>query len=266
MDGLDSKLFEGLPQPIQAEDVIEVYGTEGSGKTQILIHLIANCILPKTWEGAVLGGRGIGVVLVDTDYHFSLVRLVEVLEQRISSYFSKHKLPVITVAAQQTFIKSCLSRLIVSKCNSSEELIATIQNFDNIFCNRPDICVMMIDSVSAFYWLDKSNGGGRYYEQDKHQRRLVDLLKRYIENYYIVVIATKPAIFSKDGKQTKLKQHYEYMCRDWQEFVKYRCAVSRPADASSTFLFKVIKPSAGDCAVRFSIHKEGLMFLDGACE
>ena len=157
-EGLDSILFGDLPSSIQAQDVIELYGKEGCGKTQVLIHLIANCILPRTWEGVMLNGRGVGVVFVDTDYHFSMIRLVEVLEHRITSCTSRQGLHVTQTAREiKVLIKNCLSRMIVARCNCSVELLATVESLGDVFSNKPEICVLLIDSISAFYWLDKLN-------------------------------------------------------------------------------------------------------------
>lgn len=121
----------------------------------------------------------------------------------------------------------------------------------------------MIDSIGAFYWLDKCNGGDSIYEQERYQRRLVALLKKYIHTYNLIVVATKPAIFHKEVKQHNAKEHYEYLCRDWQDLVKYRYSVSRASDKSSTLLFKRILPS-GNSSLQFSIGKGGLLFSDSS--
>lgn len=258
MDGLDKKLFRGLPRPIQVKDVIELHGDTGCGKTQILLHLIANCILPKSWNGIELGGRDVGVIFVDTDFNFSLLRLVENLEERIKSCISRGTLPVTSVAGMQALIKSCLSRLIVAKCSSTEELLETMRNLEKILCERTDICVMMIDSISAFYWRDKSAGGKNYDDQQKHQRRLFELLRRYVDKYYIVIVATVPTIYSKDLRFVQRMEDYIYMCRTWKLFVKYAYIVSRATDKNPTFLLKQIRPWVGNSTVRFVIDGSGV--------
>ena len=258
MDGLDKELFRSLSQPVQLKDVIELYGDNNSGKTQILLHLVANCILPQKWEGALLGGREVGVIFVDTDYHFSMLRLVEIIEERVTSCFIDQGLTMTSVAAREVLIKSCLSRLIVAKCNSTEELLETMRSFDKILRNRSDVCVMMIDSVSAFYYQDKSEGGDSYQAQQKPQRKLVEIIRRFIDQYYLVVIATLPAIYSKDINRLQRMEDYSYMCRKWQWFVKYAFVVSRTSDKPSTFLLKQIKPYLENSVVTFTVDKGGL--------
>lgn len=74
-----------FPTGIEPKSVIELCGEEGSGKTQYLTHVIANAILPQSLKGYNVGGLGIGAILVDNDYSFSVIRLISVLELRISS-------------------------------------------------------------------------------------------------------------------------------------------------------------------------------------
>jgi DNA-repair protein XRCC2 len=263
LDGLDKTLFRGLSRPVQAKDVIEFYGKSGSGKTQILFHLIANCILPQDWNGASLGGRGVGVIFVDTDYHFSLVRLVEILEERIKSCFLHQGLPMTSTADLQTFVKSCLSRLIVAKCDSTAELLDTMRSFDKTLCYRTDIRLMMIDSVSAFYWRGRGDGDENYQGREKHQKKLIELLERYINQHHLVVVATLQAIFPKRCRRIQYIQRmedYAYMCQPWKWFVKCAYVVSRSSNESSTFLLKQIKPYARNFVINFSVDKGGLSF------
>lgn len=256
MDGLDKVLFSGLSRPVRAEDVIEFYGEPGSGKTHLLLHLIANCILPPNWKGRLLGGRNVGVIYVDTEFNFSLLRLVDFLEHRITSCFSTQELPCAT--DRQAFIGSCLCRLIVAKCKSSEELLETLQSFDEILRNRNDICVMMIDAISAFYYQNTCEVNENDETGEKNQKRLVEILRLYISKYYLVVIATMPAIFVKNVKCFKRMDDYSYMCRQWREFVKYAYVVTRQSSNKITFLLKQVKPNIGDYVIHFAIHRGGL--------
>lgn len=79
---LDPEMF---PTGVEPKSIVELCGEEGSGKTQYLTHVIANAILPRSLKGIGVGGLGVGVVLVDNDYSFNVIRLISVLELRISS-------------------------------------------------------------------------------------------------------------------------------------------------------------------------------------
>ena len=57
----------------------------------MLLHIISRCILPGCWRGAVLGGMGVGVVLVDADFQFSMLRLFQILERRVADVMERMK-------------------------------------------------------------------------------------------------------------------------------------------------------------------------------
>ena len=246
LDGLDLDLFSDIPDGIQPGNVVEFCGMEGSGKTEMLLHLIANCILPKSWKDLKLNGRSVGVVFVDTDFHFQLLRLVTILEHRIlkaireadksetslrNDKTNHHKettegSPLVypeKYSDYEVFIKSCLSLLFIVRCNSSIELLATVLSHENLLAAKPEVGVFMIDSLSAFYWLDRSAGGESLGHQESNQRKLVNILQKYVQQYHVVLIATKQSIFVNTEKST----NREYLCQAWQRLVNYRYEFDR---------------------------------------
>ena len=56
--------------------ILELYGEEGCGKSQFLMHFFARCVLPMEWKGVRLGGHNIGVIFFDLDYQFNVLRFV----------------------------------------------------------------------------------------------------------------------------------------------------------------------------------------------
>jgi RecA/RadA recombinase len=68
---------------LQSPQLVELCGQSGCGKTQYLTHVIANAILPETYNGVNLCGLGRSVMLIDIDHHFSFQRMVSLLESRI---------------------------------------------------------------------------------------------------------------------------------------------------------------------------------------
>jgi len=209
--------------------VIEFHGPEGCGKTEMLLHLIANCILPPKWKDIQIGGHGISIVYVNTDFHFQVLRLVTILECRIENA-AKHSNRTSTEKVQvdnnesiqvcdsqdiEKFIKSCLSRLYVLHCNSSLELLASLISLEQMLIAKPEVCVIMIDSLSSFYWIDRSTGGDSPNDQEENLRKVVTIINKYSKEFLMVVVVTTHAIFS-----TKPSEHY--FCRTWSSVVKYR--------------------------------------------
>ncbi|CAH1246856.1 XRCC2 [Branchiostoma lanceolatum] len=172
---LETSLFMADAGP-KSGDAIEFYGPEGTAKTEMLLHLTARCILPTSQ-----GGLEAGVVFVDTDYHFDILRLVTVLEGRLET-------------TDEDRVKQCLRRLYIVRCNSSEQLVITLHSLEHIIASSSEVSLLIVDSISAFYWLDRSTDDS-ISGQELNQRRCVDILSRYLSDYGIVLIATKQALF-----------------------------------------------------------------------
>lgn len=241
LDGLDRTLFADMPEGIQPGNVVEFCGQEGSGKTEMLLHLIANCILPKSWKDLKLNGRSVGVVFVDADYHFQLLRLVTIIEHRILKAIKEtHAGPLLPennksnhldnntehhqvcypekYSDYESFIKTCLNNLFIVHCNSSLQLLATILSLENLLAAKPEVGIFMIDSLSAFYWVGRCSGGESLSSQENNQKKIVEVIARYAQQYHVVLIATKQSIFGSMEKAT----HREYLCQTWQRLVNFR--------------------------------------------
>lgn len=50
-----------------------------AGKTELLYHLLCRCVMP-----AAAGGLEVEVIFVDTDYSLDMLRLVSILDRRLS--------------------------------------------------------------------------------------------------------------------------------------------------------------------------------------
>ena len=283
LTGLEHSLFNGGAPPTKS--IIELYGEDGCGKTEMLMHLVANCILPDVWEGLQLDGLGVAVILVDTDYHFSMLRLATVLELRIKrakeeDSVKKRAMQVVEAPEEDTeaFISTCLNKLYVVRCNSSSQLILTLHSLEALLQNKPDICVMMIDSISAFYWIDRSNGADNFTAQETNQRQIVQVLYKLVNDYSLICFATKPAIFSKrskDGDRSGVDSpstaftrsiedkvdHYEYLCKAWHGLVTHRFVMSK-IDKGQAALFQISSNGSDGkrCLKTFVITEAGIAF------
>ena len=281
LDGLDANLFGDIPEGIQPGNVVEFSGQEGSGKTEILLHLITNCILPKSWKDLKLNGRSVGVVYVDTDYHFQLLRLVTIMEHRILNAIkvtqtgaslennrstTGENIPASDSAHYpekysdyEDFIKSCLGRLFIVHCNSSIQLLATVLSLENLLAAKPEVGVFMIDSLSAFYWLDRCSGGESQSHQEHNQRKIVDVIRKYAQQYHVVLIATKQTIFVSSDKST----HREHLCQAWQRLVNYRFEFDKNKGQNGVNqIYSVCRTyQLSKKHLRFYIKESGIEFL-----
>ncbi|KAM9308194.1 DNA repair protein XRCC2 [Gastrophryne carolinensis] len=202
-------------------DIIEFHGAEGSGKTEMFCHLISHCILPKSE-----GGLQVEVVYIDTDYHFDLLRLVTILEHRLSQ-------------SNEETVKQCLSRFFLLYCNSSIQLLLTLYSLENMFCSHPMLCLLIIDSLSSFYWIDRNNGGDSIAKQETNMKKCIELLDKLLKEYKLVLLAStqtlmqkisndisKPLSHSKEPSTSSL-DFKPYLCRLWQHVTTHRVYFSK---------------------------------------
>ncbi|GBG70559.1 hypothetical protein CBR_g6685 [Chara braunii] len=116
-------------QAIGPGHVVEICGPSGSGKTQLLIQIVATCLLPKRWGEVSYGGaEGVAYVL-DLDCHFNISRVVDVLKTRISearaAALNVHGLP--NEPQGEELVAWSLSRLHIFKCHNSFQFLAALK-------------------------------------------------------------------------------------------------------------------------------------------
>ena len=250
-----------LPAAPQSKDVYELYGEEGSGKTQCLLHLIATYILPERWNGHEMGGKDTGVVYVDNDYHFNVLRLTVIMEHRIIKTVGDD---VLSDEQLDTFIKQCLKKLYLVRCSSSAQLIVTLYSLEPILKNQ-SVCVLMVDSIASFYWIDRSNGAENLSAQEANLVQACTAIDDLRDRHGLIVYATKPAIFTRkvkdnDDGSEKTLDHCEYLCKKWQRMVTHRLLFSKNSEYQS-FHVKTDK-SVKKMERNFTIGDSGLVFAN----
>ena len=232
-------LFTSLPSlggGLCPGDLVEVTGGEGSGKSEILLNIAAQCVLPRKWRGREIGGKEVEVVWVSTDHKLDLLRLVAILEggicdnpydtdegsgrtatdgqlrstQRLSSVYHSAAGHGSSVRARESvcekdresadykaLIMSCLSRLHVVHCSSSTELGLTLQSLRHSFLSaHPDVCALFMDNVAEFHWLDRAEAAGSLHGAQVKQSTWVSALRLLMEEHHLVAFAARPLLFT----------------------------------------------------------------------
>uniref|UniRef100_A0A2K6M5A2 X-ray repair cross complementing 2 n=1 Tax=Rhinopithecus bieti TaxID=61621 RepID=A0A2K6M5A2_RHIBE len=185
---IEPNLFADEDSPVHG-DVLEFHGSEGTGKTEMLYHLTARCILPKSE-----GGLEVEVLFIDTDYHFDMLRLVTILEHRLSQ-------------SSEEIIKYCLGRFFLVYCSSSTHLLLTLYSLESMFCSHPSLCLLILDSLSAFYWIDRVNGGESVNLQESTLRKCSQCLEKLVNDYRLVLFATTQTIMQKASNLSEEPSH-----------------------------------------------------------
>uniref|UniRef100_A0A3P8Q8P2 RecA family profile 1 domain-containing protein n=1 Tax=Astatotilapia calliptera TaxID=8154 RepID=A0A3P8Q8P2_ASTCA len=178
-------------------------------KTELLYHLLCRCVLPEA-----AGGLEVDVVFVDTDYSLDMLHLVSILDSKLS-------------AADEAALRSCLSRLLFVHCYSSSQLLLTLHFLETTLSSRPALALILIDSISAFYWVDRCEGGASYTKQEEKLSRCAELLGRLLRDYRITVFATCHAIRRPGVPSSSSDSERSYLCRSWQRLVTHRLLCSR---------------------------------------
>ncbi|XP_023181713.1 DNA repair protein XRCC2 isoform X1 [Xiphophorus maculatus] len=212
---IEPQLFADDGGPDRGE-VVEVYGPEGTGKTELLYHLLCRCVLPEA-----AGGLEVDVVFVDTDYSLDVFRLASVLDSRLSADGS--------AGSDDAVLRSCLSRLLVVRCSSSSELLLTLHFLETTLSSRPKAALLLIDSISAFYWSDRSEGGASVAKQEEKLSRCSELLGRLLRDYRITIFATCHPIrrTSSGPPSSSSEADRSHLCRAWQRLVTHRLVCSK---------------------------------------
>ncbi|TSK28311.1 DNA repair protein XRCC2 [Bagarius yarrelli] len=197
----------------------------------MLYRLLSRCILPTH-----SGGLEVEVVFIDTDYHFDMLRLVSILESRLTS-------SLLDSETEAAVVRSSLSRLSVLHCSSSVQLLLTLHYLEATLCSRPALCLLVIDSISAFYWIDRANGGDSLVRQEANLRKCTEMLDRLRRDYGLVILATTHAVMrnyssssTASGSSEPWKRsadfNKQYLCRAWQKILTHRLLFSKSHQAS----------------------------------
>ncbi|XP_029955372.1 DNA repair protein XRCC2 [Salarias fasciatus] len=203
---IEPRLFPDGGGP-ESGEVVELFGTEGTGKTELLYHLLCRCVLPEA-----AGGLQVDVVFVDTDYSLDMLRLVSVLDGRLN--------------ADEEALSSCLSRLLVVHCSSSSQLLLTLHFLETSLSARPGLSLLLIDSISAFYWPDRSAGGASVTKQEETLTKCSELLGRLLRDYRVTVFTSCHPI-RRSGAGSSSDWDRPFLCRSWQRLVTHRLLCSR---------------------------------------
>jgi len=119
LHGLDDHILTLNPNETTT---IEVKGQPGSGKSMLLLKWAAKAILPKMY-----GGLGAGALLIDTDMHFSIFTLRNLLEALLLQHPER-----LSGSAKEVAIKSALEQFTVISICDGFQLRATLLTLDKV--------------------------------------------------------------------------------------------------------------------------------------
>ncbi|KAI5124624.1 hypothetical protein M0805_004234 [Coniferiporia weirii] len=171
---LDAHLLFSTPQhasptsALNRGDVIEIQGPAASGKTQLVYHLTMKCVLPQEItlvpvDGSVhqpykvdVGGWCKAAAIINTDGRWNI--------QRLKSFLTRYLDRLLPTSHEefrpslQELVAESLQRVHVFCPVSSASLAATLLRLPAYHAEcmpSLEIALLAVDSISAFYWLDR---------------------------------------------------------------------------------------------------------------
>jgi hypothetical protein len=155
------------------------------------------------------GGRGQGVLFLDLHQEFDVQRIKMLAEQHFDRcleiaelattitnttssidhgqcFYSYEKLADYKGAREQ-FIKETLTRILVNRVTSAEQLLATLHQLSRHLRNDTelDYGAIIVDPVNAFYWREKITG-----ELTIEARAIRDRFRRLVTEWNLAVFAS----------------------------------------------------------------------------
>ncbi|XP_058001664.1 DNA repair protein XRCC2 homolog isoform X1 [Hevea brasiliensis] len=136
--------------PLRVGNVVELVGPSPCAKTHILMQAAIDCILPKHY-----GGLGHLVLFIDLDCRFDILRLSQMLRNRI---FQANK----NQSNDEELFVECMRRFLYIRCYDTLEFLATLKTLHYQLQKERQaqgigVNFLMIDSIGAFHWVDRAS-------------------------------------------------------------------------------------------------------------
>lgn len=178
--------------------MVEISGPFSSGKTELLMQIIINVILPKEIYGIDFNGFEGSVVYIDTSYKFSILRFVMLIEKCLKKYKGND----LDAKISDEFIKNCLKRFYKMTCSTSKELIVSLLSLEPFLKASSDVFLLIIDDFYSYHWLDKLENGQTKQSSSQYPETVFEILKRYIKEFHLNIVLTKlDTYLSSSGNQ-----------------------------------------------------------------
>ncbi|XP_058180686.1 DNA repair protein XRCC2 homolog isoform X2 [Rhododendron vialii] len=207
--------------PLRLGNVVEIVGPPPSSKTHLLIQAAVNCILPKEWKGVNYGGLGNLVMFFDLDCRFEILRLSQALKHRImeangsranpnweqgdADAFNCNQKKGPDIECDRELFSSCMRRFMCVRCYDSLEFLTALKTLHYQLqkereTHGVDVHFLMIDSIGAFYWIDRAStsvalkGNNRKcHSLQSVSESIIQEIRKLLLVHPMLVLATKAA-------------------------------------------------------------------------
>uniref|UniRef100_A0A7S3PDZ0 Rad51-like C-terminal domain-containing protein n=1 Tax=Aplanochytrium stocchinoi TaxID=215587 RepID=A0A7S3PDZ0_9STRA len=234
-------------------DVIEISGLSNTGKTQLLMHIVASCVLPQD-----MGGEESVCIYFDNEMKFDPGRMQSIITEQIVNIVDGggglrffHGQTGTGNDIEKT-ITECTDRVKVVRCRSNLEVLYTLYSLRPAI-ESENIRLICMDTVASFFWetLDTdSNASGLHVS-------IPNALKRLMQYNQLCVAVTKPVLFNFTSSAPMLnKKRTEYLSETWRNMVSTRVFLSRAREQNVSISPSVFQASINSPSVNLSFEFE----------
>ena len=125
--------YEAADVPLNWGDVVQVHGSQGSGKRHLLYFLLATCLAHDGWNRPA--------IVLDVSGKFSLKRFRQILDHRLGHNAEE--------------VARSMRTLQIFRPASTAQLLATVTQLSAKHTSDPPPGVVAIHAVDAYYWPDR---------------------------------------------------------------------------------------------------------------
>lgn len=215
---LDNDLFfKGLKNT----DMIEIQGTIDSGLIGLLYKLVTKCVLPKKYNGL-----NMDVLVINTENKFDVSKLYKNMYQEISDYEGPVKIDDV--------VQNLLNSVQCIYCYSHDQFCMTLMELDNILLKNKKVGMIVLDSLSAYYWQKKDESYNSYL------MKMLKMIRKLLIDFKVIVVYTKQLDFASK-KQTlewyeaKKIVSYEINLSKCENTNKFICCVKSGLERKQLF-------------------------------
>lgn len=229
VEDLDNDLFFNK---LENSDVIEIKGTVSSGMRFLLIKLIAKCILPSKYNGL-----DVDVLLINTENQFQVSHLFNILHHEISDIQGPINI--------DKLVREVLNSLKIINCYNHNQLFLTLHSLDNLLLKSKKIGVIVIDSVSAYYWQQKDE-----LSYNSFMMNIINITRKVTIDFKVLTIFTKQ--FNFESKKLSTERH------EGKHIVRYKINLYK--DENNNQLICNVKSGADQKKLCYKISESGLQW------
>ncbi|XP_054709542.1 uncharacterized protein LOC129219240 isoform X2 [Uloborus diversus] len=234
------------------QDIVEIAGTAGCGKTELLYHFICRCILPPKWKRLNTGGLNCNVILVKTRGVFNVRRIAAILEKKIKKLIVASG-SSIKKADILTFIEEKLKLVYVMTCFDSDAYFSALCNLAFQIRMKKHNYIIMIDEIATFYLTDKMCASNQA-SFNHLNNKIVTYIKVISEKHKCPVIVTRRQIYTDEAADKKC------LGALWQNMVTCDILLHLEKVTDSGTVISLANHKSG-ISRKFCIQNDGLTFL-----